>query len=778
MAESGDSDSGSDDGPQDVRFQVQEVCRKCRGSHLLHKCEDFHTLSPPERREFVLGEGLCLVCYEATHEARDCKMGNIKCKFGCKARHNTAVHVTMTDYKRIGKGRKERQPNPAGTELANLVYDLDQSGAEAAGMFFMSNEVVGPDERRGRTMEIRPNKPDDQDKGERRFERKVREVAVTTLLVTVRNPLTGTTVQAYAMADTGASNTHVSSRLGKQLGLRGSLVPFVVGSHGGRIHEYQVMDCEVEIGALDGSHQRRVRAKCYPNPCRIMEAVDWATLKHEWAHLRRLPLPPPIANRQVEMILGTDCLDAIEAVAPVVVGKVGEPCAKLTPLGWVIGGRTRPLRKEGRVARDPDKLSGTEKGQYGSKWGTCYLSREVAPEEVERTWQIESLQEEQRLANSYAVKRPTLLEKAAVEKFTKGFRLEGGRYKVPLMWKNKERPAPNWEEAVKVYCKQERRMLQDPEVLKNFREAMAKWLRNDWADLIPKGDINGFYIPTFMVVRIDKSTTKYRLIMNGAYEFNGKCINDYLMPGPSRMNKVWDVMVRSRRGLYLIACDVESMFLNIRVEEEDARFLRVIFRDPGTKELRSLQCKTHIFGLNQSPFVAMEVVGRHARALRARYPFGEQAIRRDIIMDDVIHSTDSETKLFQTHEELREVFAKASMRVHKWVTNHAQLWKRFPIDDRAQSFSFASQEDTQMSQPETSDGPTVKALGVLYHAVVDQFQFFSPSAPPQWTMRSLSSFVMQVFDPLELLSPVVQRGRRLVQLLWRLRCKWDETLAR
>ena len=70
----------------------------------------------------------------------------------------------------------------------------------------------------------------------------------------------------------------------------------------------------------------------------------------------------------------------------------------------------------------------------------------------------------------------------------------------------------------------------------------------------------------------------------------------------------------------------------------------------------------------------------------------------------------------------------------------------------------------------------MKALGVLYHAPTDKFQFFAPTRPKVWTMRTLSSFVMQLFDPLELLSPVVQKGRRLVQLLWRLKCKWDEPL--
>ena len=142
-------------------------------------------------------------------------------------------------------------------------------------------------------------------------------------------------------------------------------------------------------------------------------------------------------------------------------------------------------------------------------------------------------------------------------------------------------------------------MSQVPELRTKFNENIMKWLTNEWADLMPPGDTRGFFIPTFMVIKTDRSTTKYRLIMNGAHEFGGRCINDYLMPGPSRMNKVWEVMVRSRRKLYVLACDVESMFLNIRVDEkqEDPLYLRALFREPVTRQLRVIQCKTHVFGL-------------------------------------------------------------------------------------------------------------------------------------------------------------------------------------
>ena len=200
-----------------------------------------------------------------------------------------------------------------------------------------------------------------------------RHTAVTTLMVEVINPHNGKSEKAYAMADTGASNTHVSSSLGRRLGLRGVLAPFVVGSHGGRVQEYEVMECQLQIGSVDGSYKRDVSAKCYPNPCGQMEAVDWRELWAAWAHLKHLPLPAPIPNRKVELIIGTDCLDAIEAITPVVFGEKGDPCAKLTKLGWIVGGRTAPRPAprsvRGWAARTSNKSQ--VQPEHGSSMRVC-----------------------------------------------------------------------------------------------------------------------------------------------------------------------------------------------------------------------------------------------------------------------------------------------------------------------------------------------------------------------------------------------------------------------
>ena len=687
-------------------------------------------------------------------------MTNYKCRFGCKGKHNSDLHLNASDYQKLTHRTKETQePKGPVTELANLVQSMDREAAdEPDHVFCMAREKPGA-------------KPAQT--------KKVREMAVTTAIVEVTNPDNGRSEAVYAMIDTGASNTHLSSALGRKLGLRGTLSPFVVGSHGGRVQEYEVMECKAQIGSIDKSYQRMVEVKCYPDPCGHMEVVNWKELQGRWAHLKYLPLPDALSNRRVEMIIGTDCLDAIEAITPVAFGMEGEPCTKLAKLGWIIGGRTTP--KDSRV--ETPKTETPKKGlmnpqREGKGVNKCFFMRELTPTILERDWDIETPEQERILANSSSLPKLTRLEKAAVEKFERGVKKEKNRYTVPLMWKESERPPNNYDEARKIFLRQEVKMNQDPNLKLRFQENIAKWLANEWADLVPLNDTRGFYIPTFMVIKTDRATTKYRLIMNGAYEFHGQCINDFLMPGPSRMNKVWDVMMKSRRKLYLLACDVESMFLNIRVSEEqqDPLYLRALFRDPKTAKIRAVQCKTHVFGLNQSPYVAMEVVQRHAEQLKGKYPYAVAAVQEDIIVDDVIHASDSKLKIIKTQQELVAMFQEASMRVHKWVTNLPELWATLPEESKAQSYSFSPEEDELFCDGPKEIGPSIKALGVLYHAPTDQFQFFAPQTPPKWTMRTLSSYVMQLYDPLELLSPIFQKGQRLVQLLWRMNCKWDEPL--
>ena len=96
---------------------------------------------------------------------------------------------------------------------------------------------------------------------------------------------------------------------------------------------------------------------------------------------------------------------------------------------------------------------------------------------------------------------------------------------VGLLWKSKHRPRNNGEQALRVFLKMEKRMRGTPGLWEEFDRTVQDWLAKGYASILNmdlKGQ--GFYIPTFMVIREDKLTTKFRLIVNGKFEFKNKSI--------------------------------------------------------------------------------------------------------------------------------------------------------------------------------------------------------------------------------------------------------------
>ena len=134
LADSETTSSSNGEEVKQVRYQTQENCAKCQGAHPLYRCEAFFFLPPMARRQFILEKKLCLVCYRPNHTAKDCRFVNYKCRFGCKSRHNTDLHVSLEDYKKLRAERTANSKGPEGPneELAHLVSSMDCPGDDDA----------------------------------------------------------------------------------------------------------------------------------------------------------------------------------------------------------------------------------------------------------------------------------------------------------------------------------------------------------------------------------------------------------------------------------------------------------------------------------------------------------------------------------------------------------------------------------------------------------------------------------------------------------------------
>ena len=121
--------------------------------------------------------------------------------------------------------------------------------------------------------------------------------------------------------------------------------------------------------------------------------------------------------------------------------------------------------------------------------------------------------------------------------------------------------------------------------------------------------------------------------------------------------------------------------------------------------------------------------------------------------------TNNVIEAIQLYTNSKSIFNEASMNLREWVSNSNELNSFIPIPDRAV-------------------GNINKVLGLLWNVERDTLSLKSvPTGEIQEiTKRSILKTVASVFDPLGLFSPIVLRGKLLLQSLWGKSMDWDDPI--
>ena len=581
----------------------------------------------------------------------------------------------------------------------------------------------------------------------------------------------------------------LSARAARKLGLWkfGEGSDYYVKGHGGRRGCYTAQKFWVALLDESGKVLREVKVSSYEDPCGDLQIEDWSKLKNNWTHLQDLPLPQPIGDGVVDLILGSAALDLMEARNPVRFGPPGGPVAKFTSLGWIVGGRTQRKASpeaptgEGRINFSLGGRNAFNELQLEHDYEKAELKEQYRckENELKRSLNLlwgtkECCRKDIRNHSSPAIETPddTLARKKFEQSITAN---PSGRLEVGLIWRDKTRPSNNAALALKIFFGMERQMKNRPGLWEEFSKNVNEWVEAGYARLLDfhrKGE--GFFIPTFMVIREDKATTKYRLIVNGKFQFGQKSINDYLLSGPNVMNRLADVLIRFRHHKYVLTCDVSHMFLRIGVPEKDRRFLRFFFRDEN-KQIRIVEMCSHAFGLTQSPFVVINAVKTHAEKEKENTPLAAKAVLEDSIVDDILTGCRSFGRLETLKNEIEQLYSKIQMTAHKWATNSPKLRESLLPGQTASAVNLG-QDNEALFCSDGGEIPSIKCLGILWHPETDKLQFFSDPSPDcaDWTMRKISSRTSRLFDPLGLVCPLMLEGKLLMQSLWKLGIGWDE----
>ena len=266
----------------------------------------------------------------------------------------------------------------------------------------------------------------------------------------------------------------------------------------------------------------------------------------------------------------------------------------------------------------------------------------------------------------------------------------------------------------------------------------------------------------------NRSTTKTRIVFDGSVEHDNIALNDIIHTGPKLQRDLFQVLLRFRRFPIAIVCDVAEMYLRISLDPKDRPFHRLLWRDldqskqPDIYEFNSL-----VFGINSCPFQAQLVTQEHARRNYSSFPRPAKTILESTYMGDSMDSTSSEEEAITLYLELSAIWERAGMHARKWLSNSKRVLAEIPQDDQA-------------TEVDLTKGilPSTKTLGITWQPNEDNFTFssFESIKSPVITKRQILSHIATFFDPLSFLSPLLIRGKILMQEIWLAGLQWDDHL--
>ena len=677
----------------EVAQKPRFVCPLCGDPHHLVKCTQWPSMNNDQRWNVAREKNLCFRCLCGRHKrGMTCANERLCGIDGCSKNHHRHLHkkIPVSDSK-------------------NSAFGVGEDG------------IVYP-----------------------------RSVALRIIPVMIADSA-GQMHQVNALLDDGSDSSYLSQAMAAALKL--SVEENVLNLHTLTATERTVPSglAVIEIGSMDGDLRRKIGVRTLEQLCPNLRMPNWQREKSRWPHLSDIDFPSIEVQGVVDLLVGADHPELMLALDERF-GQVGDPVARLTPLGWTCVG-----------ALD-DEMSTSFHGLHSSTYLT--LSDRQVDESLRSLWNMDLLN----TAPSDTLLNPDEDEAMKTAVLTRIH--HGDRYEIGIPWINGRPDLPdNYYEAERRLKSLEKTLMKKPQLIDRYKEGMQQSIDNGYISLVAsnRNDIpSGWYLPHFPVVREDKETTKVRIVLDSASRYKNVSLNDTMHPGPKLQREIFDILVRFRRGRVGLVGDIKEMFSQVILAEEDRRFHRILWRDLDlASPVRIYEAQRLTFGDRASPFLAQYILQSHARDNVIQYPRAAATCLNSVYMDDAIDAVNSSEEAIALREDLSTLLKGAGYIIRKWGSNDPEVLKGVPEEDLAKG--ILEVRDAEL--------PSIKTLGLLWDADRDSFGFSSSIEPPaSFTKRTLLSRVAKLFDPLQLLAPFTIRAKVLLQRTWILGLDWDEVL--
>ena len=193
--------------------------------------------------------------------------------------------------------------------------------------------------------------------------------------------------------------------------------------------------------------------------------------------------------------------------------------------------------------------------------------------------------------------------------------------------------------ALRRLCNTEKRLLKNPEIAAAYSENITQYLEKGYIrkiDPTEEKPARRWYLPHFPVVRLDRATTKTRIVFDASAKFGGISLNDVIDQGPKLQRDLNDVLLRFRRHPVALISDIAEMYLRIEFAPKDRSCQRFLWRSlDQQRKPEEYEFNRVVFGINSSPFQAQFISQTHAEKHKDELPLAAEAVSKSTCIKNV-----------------------------------------------------------------------------------------------------------------------------------------------
>ena len=278
----------------------------------------------------------------------------------------------------------------------------------------------------------------------------------------------------------------------------------------------------------------------------------------------------------------------------------------------------------------------------------------------------------------------------------------------------------------------------------------------------PKDKVGKNYIANF-ALKTNSLTTPVRILYTCDQKTsNGRSINDVQYCGPKLQNDLSDCIVKFRRNKIAVTGDIKKMYLQIKVDEEDAAHQRTFIGRSAEGPLIEMELPTVIFGMKSAPYLALKTLQHIAGRVEEISPIAARMLRENFYVDDLLDSFDTVEEATDALNEVINALKLGKFELKKIASSNQEVLMNFPKADTLESISKELEDETVNDE--------VKVLGIMWDRKTDQMHYKVNIEKPDAviTKRKATSVVAGIYDPTGCLGPFLLGGKILIQKMWRL----------